>query len=73
MLQQQFDAMANATAASMRQVDAFRQQAGQTMEQAQKSAAQESAAAPVKTARKTAGRASSGAAKTAPKGAGKKT
>ena len=73
MLQQQFDAMANATAASMRQVDAFRQQAGQAMEQTQKSAAQESAAAPAKTARKTAGRTSSGAAKTAPKGAGKKT
>ncbi|WP_341668413.1 PhaM family polyhydroxyalkanoate granule multifunctional regulatory protein [Alcaligenes sp. SDU_A2] len=67
MLQQQFDAMATATAASLRQADAFRQQAGQAMEQAQHSAAQEPAA-PVKTARKT-----SGAAKTASKSAGKKT
>ena len=72
MLQQQFDAMAAATAASLRQVDALRQQAGQAMEQVQKTAADSSAAAPAKTARKTARR-SSAAARTAPKSAGKKT
>ncbi|MGE8549110.1 MAG: PhaM family polyhydroxyalkanoate granule multifunctional regulatory protein [Alcaligenes sp.] len=72
MLQQQFDAMATATAASLRQVDALRQQAGQAMEQVQKTAADSSAAAPAKTARKTARR-SSAAARTAPKSAGKKT
>ncbi|WP_394062601.1 PhaM family polyhydroxyalkanoate granule multifunctional regulatory protein [Alcaligenes sp. WGS1538] len=72
MLQQQFDAMAAATAASLRQVDALRQQAGQAMEQVQKTAADSSAAAPAKTVRKTARR-SSAAARTAPESAGKKT